>query len=260
MSQLNNTNSTVAEAGSEYKPSNFRIFSVRTGKRMLHVEDCLHINRIRFDLWAYEKGNGSTGHVDAYLTVDDARLLGYLLTIADTSTPIERNGGGVVKGNVIARIFQMEKADNANHPVRITITNAPGNRQQSGLISINKGASPTKLQILLSTEECCKLGLALREHLQAWSAATYTARVNAGTYHPAPLGDGDIIDEQDTPPAGDDPDDKPEPVKLAYADGSLVSDNQAEIDAYTLYCERMRAKPEDIGTLRQWLRTQNRPK
>ena len=265
MSQQNGT--STSKEGSEYLPSNFRIFSVRTAKRMLHVEDCLHIGRIRFDLWSYEKGNGSTGHVDAYVTTDDARLIGYLLTVADTSSALERNGGGVVKGNVIARTFKMEATDKADYPIRITVANAPGSRQENGLISINKGATPTRIQTLISPIDAYKLGLALAEHLQAWATATYDRRTTAGVYRPVQPTPGDVIDEPADQPEGYDPgpdgygpDDQPEPANpptVTYLDGTEVSDNEAEIAAFALYCERTGNKPDSLPSLRSWVRRHN---
>jgi hypothetical protein len=265
------TNGT-AKAGSEYVPSNFRIISIRTAKRMLHIEDCLHIGRVRFDAWAYEKGNGSTAHVDAYLTPDDARLIASEFIQGRIELPIERSGGGVVKGNVIARTFKMEAATGTDYPIRVTVGNAPGSRQPSGLITINQGATPVRVQVLISATEARKLGLAIREHLQAWAAATYTARLSAGTYHPTQAEPGDIIPEQsgadviDEQVLADDdnptPDDQgtqpdttetqPPEVIVTYLDGKPVSDNEAEIAAFATYCHIVGNKPDSLPSLRSW--------
>jgi hypothetical protein len=273
------TNGT-AKAGSEYVPSNFRIISIRTAKRMLHIEDCLHIGRVRFDAWAYERGNGSTAHVDAYLTPDDARLIASEFIQGRIELPIERSGGGVVKGNVIARTFKMEAATGTDYPIRVTVGNAPGSRQPSGLITINQGATPVRVQVLISATEARKLGLAIREHLQAWAAATYTARLSAGTYHPTQAEPGDVIDEDllidddnptpdsqgteplpaprpDAPGSGQGAGTQPPEVIVTYLDGRPVSDNEAEVAAFALYCDRTGNKPDSVASLRSWVRRQS---
>ena len=69
-----------------YKPGNCRIISLRTARRILHVEDCLQWGKIRFELWDYARGQGAAAHTDAYLDVDTARVLAAELATGTLTT------------------------------------------------------------------------------------------------------------------------------------------------------------------------------
>lgn len=64
---------TIAKEAPQYKRGNYRIISVRTSRRIRHIEDCLEWGKVRFELWDYARKQGAVGHVDAYLGADQAR-------------------------------------------------------------------------------------------------------------------------------------------------------------------------------------------
>ena len=112
-----------------YKPTNHRIISIRQKNRILHIEDALDLDRIRFDLWDYTRGNGAAGHVDAYVERHTARALASELATGrlNLTDKLQDSGGGTVNGTVTARLFSIENAD-TNNPIRITIVNGPGTK------------------------------------------------------------------------------------------------------------------------------------
>ena len=186
-------------------------------------------------------------------------------------------GGGTVKGQVTSRILKIETADTRN-PIRITVKNGPGARQRSGLISPQKGAKMTALQILLSHLDAKRTGLAILHHLQAWATVTYLNRIESETWRPR-----SVTDLTDTPP----PDFLEEPGAcgervlegpgrttdpttgeilalssaegagngdpvLRYGDGSPVSDNPEEQKAFRAHVATAKAIPANIDALREW--------
>lgn len=238
---------------SGYKPGNYRIISLRTARRILHVEDCLQLGKIRFDLWDYTRGQGAAAHVDAYLDVDTARVLAAELASEGLTTTdgLEELGGGSVKGQIVARALKVEMADTRN-PIRISIRNGPGVRQPSGLISPAGGARMTSIQILLSWLDAKRVGLALLHHLQAWATVTYSQRLEAGTWQSRdegssePLGPlaaeaitGDLYGAQDR--------------SLRYADGTPVGDSAAEQEAFRAYIQALESVPRSVDVLREWI-------
>ena len=244
-----------------YKPANHRIISLRQQRRILHVEDCLDIGKVRLDLYEYNKGDGANAHVDFYLNTDDARVLAAELATGRLvlTNGLELQGGGK-NGQVTARTFKVEEADTQN-PIRLSMANGPGVLLDSGLIAFKKGSKPTRINILIGRYDAKKFGLALLQHLQAWAAATYRDRVSTGTWqprqwqdyeHPATAGEEEnpVADTVVDALTGEIPAD---PV-LRYGDGSTVSDNQAEIDAYVAFSQAQAAPPESIHALRTWVK------
>jgi hypothetical protein len=281
----------IAEQKTEYKPRNLRIVSLRTARRMLHVEDVLDFARVRVELWAYEKGAGATGHADAYLDVDTARVLAAFLAAGSLPEPIEEAGGGLVAGQLTARIFRAEEAEGTQNPIRITVTNGPGTRQPNGLISITRGAAVEKVQVLLSRMDARRIGLALAEHLQAWATHTYAARRAAGTWRPEPAESRSDSPEPDVdepggaapgvePAAGETlpaarsadvtrlepgpgseaeggpgPGGEAEPESsLRYGNGAAVGEGEAEIQAFHAYVAAEKTVPVSVDALRSWVR------
>lgn len=258
---------------SSYKPANFRIISIRQKQRILHVEDSLDIGKIRLDLYDYQRGNGARNNCDFYIDADVARLIAYELAAPrlETTDGLELQGGSR-NGEVTARSFKLELTDN-NNPYRLTIANGPGTRLDSGLITFNKGVTPTRLAMLLSRIDAKTLGLALIEHLHAWAANTYAERITDGIFQPedprprAPQ-DGDIVglcptchsspcicekleERRRTAETGEVFEDQ-DPV-LRYANSKPVGDKDAEVKAFRAYVAAQRQIPPDVDALRQWI-------
>lgn len=242
----------VAEKKAEYLPRNYRIISHRTQRRIFHIEDALELERLRMEIWDYSKGSGAKGNVEAYVDVHTARLLASELVAGrlDEMDGRQEMGGGVVQGEVTSRILHTENTDTKN-PIRITIRNGPGLRQPSGLISPAKGQPQVSLSVLLSRFDARRIGLAMLEHLQAWAVNTYTARVAAGTWQPQSEDEGPVSPflEETTP------DGTTDARPRRYVNGDPVGDNPAEIQAFDAYVGSENRIPEDVDTLRAWVRS-----
>lgn len=169
-----------------YRPRNFRIITHTTQKRILHVEDALAIGQIHFELWDFVRGQGSRGKVEAYVGVDDARLLCADLAAGRLPGRFQSLGGSRRDQAVIARVITVEETD-TNNPIKISIQNGPGFLQPNGLItpawwSKNSETRPDELAILLSWPVARKIGLAVKDHITAWMVASYYQRIASGTW------------------------------------------------------------------------------
>jgi hypothetical protein len=253
-----------------YKPRNFRIISIRTAKRILHIEDHLDIDRIMFDLWSYAKGNGADNHVQAWVERHTARVIAMELAAGRlTATDgLQDQGGGTINGTITARIFTIENADTKN-PIRITVSNAPGERQANGLISYKTGSTPTRISILLSPLDAKRIGLAILDHIRAWEVRTLFDRRDRAVWNPTPTGTEielcpkcscrpcicDTLDNTPDPTTGEvDTDDD-----LTYADGTiagLTKDPEAELAAFAMFVKSQKRKPKDVEALRVWVMNQ----
>lgn len=167
-----------------YLPAYHRIISITTNKRILHVEDCLHMDKIRLDLYEYERGKGATAHAEHYLDLHTARRIAWELA-HDQTTTHEEFKGTHRDGQPQARTLTLQDlGDTARQPIKLTIANGPGQLLDTGAIKPKPGAQQTRISILLARSTARSTGLALLQHLQAWATATYLQRVQQGRWQP----------------------------------------------------------------------------
>ena len=159
-----------------YRPRNLRIFSYRTNKIMMHIEDMLDLGKIAIDMWQYSKGNGSSQHFTCYVDVTDARLIAHLILIGklDQWTDYKGSANGST-GEIVARVLRLEwTTETRIAGLRINCAAGSGTRMDTG--AVKPAGKLDSLTALLPADEAMKMALAIREHLQAWSAATYYTR------------------------------------------------------------------------------------
>ena len=169
----------------EYKPRNFRIISYTSKARILHVEDALDLGKIRLEMWSYEKGKGASANVEHYMDADDARLLFVDLSSGQLPEKYEELKGTFRDGEPQSRTLRVEDlGDKARQPIKITISNGPGEVLGAGAIKPKKGAKRTEISVLLPRREARKIALAVLAHMNAWAAATYYRRLAEGIWQP----------------------------------------------------------------------------
>lgn len=171
----------------DYLPRNFRIYTHTTKNRILHIEDALEIGQIRFDFYAFRQGQGTTAQAEAYVEVDEARLLFDQMRTGRLPARFQAIGGRQ-RGEIVSRVLTVEEVQ-ANNPIKITVQNGAGVPQDNGLITPawwgNDGVEPqVDIAILLDRRTARKLALAVLDHLTAWAAATYYQRVVDNTWQP----------------------------------------------------------------------------
>ena len=189
-----------------YKPRYFRIYSHRTKTRILHIGDALDLDRIHLDLYDYERGQGTKGHVEFFIHRTEARIIfSDMITCSLPTDPkgiyLELMSGTPRDGKLQARTFKIEVigTPDARKPLAFEVMNCEGERMGEGAVKPKRGAQQTRVRALMDWRTARKVALSVLSHMNAWEAASYHSRIAAETWQP---------DEQPPlidPPAAPDP-------------------------------------------------------
>jgi hypothetical protein len=157
------------------------IYVYATNKNFLNLYDALRIDKIKVEIAGYDPAtNRQTGHATAWIDVDDARLLSYLICQRSfagvTSGRWEKYGGsqrddGRMESRTLAIDWdQGENGRFARYPYRITVTNGPGKKTATGGVSPD-GPATSQLSMRLPETDMIKVMLALGDYIHAYEAA-----------------------------------------------------------------------------------------
>jgi hypothetical protein len=157
------------------------IFVYATNKNFLNLYDALRIDKIKVEIAGYDPAtNRQTGHATAWIDLDDARLLSYLVcqrSFAEvTGGRWEKYGGSQRDdGRMESRTLSIEwdQGENgrfARFPYRLTVTNGPGKKTATGGVSPD-GKPTAQLAIRLPETDMIKVMLALGDYIRSYEAA-----------------------------------------------------------------------------------------
>jgi hypothetical protein len=185
-----------------YRLLNFRIVRLVTRSKILTVEDLLRFRKLTFTLTDYEKGQGAKASVAYHMDQDKAALVAYdLLHYRPGDRPAwdaeTQYKGTRKKGELEARTFTLELVNGTKNPVRMTITNGPGEPAgTTGAIKPKAGEEQTTVATLLSWTDLRTIGLQILLHMQAWSTMTYYSRIQQETWQPSDQAAPPDVDEE----------------------------------------------------------------
>ena len=163
-----------------YKPRNYRIVRHVTKTRILDIQDLLEIGKLRFELVEYAEGVGATQAAEHFAEPDAIALV---LDDILNGRPWERyvEYKGAQQGDVvISRVLTVERVE-ARNPIKITVSRGPGKMVEKGAIQ-PVGKPEVSVSVLLSEFDARRIAHTVLRHLTAYEAATYHARVAAGTW------------------------------------------------------------------------------
>jgi len=165
-----------------YKPRNYRIVRHVTKNRILDIQDALEIGKLRIELVEFVEGQGATLSVEHFAEPDALALVCHdILEGRPWEKYVEYKG--VVQGEtVISRVLVLERVE-ARNPIKITVSRGPGKVVSQGAIQ-PLGKPEASLSVLLSEFDARRIAFTVLRHLAAYEAATYHARVAAGTRQP----------------------------------------------------------------------------
>src|SRR4051812_47186293 len=157
------------------------IYVYATNKNFLNLYDALRIDKVKLEIAGYDPAtNRQTGQANAWLDVDDARLLCHLATNRIfgpvTGGKWEKFGGSQKDdGSIESRTLSIEWDEGENgrfarYPYRITIANGPGRKTQTGGVSPD-GPARSLLSMRLPELDMIKVMLALGDYIHAYEAA-----------------------------------------------------------------------------------------
>jgi hypothetical protein len=157
------------------------IYVYATNKNFLNLYDALRIDKVKIEIAGYDPGsNRQTGLANAWLDLDDARLLSHLicnrLFAGVTGGRWEKYGGSQRDdGHIESRVFSVEwdEGDNgrfSRFPYRVNISNGPGKRTATGGVAPD-GTPTAQMSMRLPELDMIKTMLALGAYLAAYEAA-----------------------------------------------------------------------------------------
>jgi hypothetical protein len=148
-----------------------------TNKAFFHVEDTLSIEKVKFFMGSYVKGQGSKATVVHYLNVGDARVIAFDLAVRGSLSTkfVDYKGSpNALNGKPLSRVLKIEDRGNeAKRPIVIQAANGPGEITGQGAIK-PAGKPSAEVAIFLTRHEARKLGHAIQNYLQAWETAKMT--------------------------------------------------------------------------------------
>ncbi|MCL6429418.1 MAG: hypothetical protein K6V36_00990 [Anaerolineae bacterium] len=171
---------------STYKPRNFRVVRHVTKSRILDIQDALDIGKLRIELVEYTEGEGATQSVEHYAEPDALALVLYDILQGRPWEKYVEFKGSAQGETVISRVLVLERVE-ARNPVKITISRGPGKVTGQGAIQ-PLGKPEVSVSVLLSEFDARRIAFTVLRHMIAYEAATYHARVAAGTRRPGEAG------------------------------------------------------------------------
>lgn len=163
----------------EYKPRNYRLVRHVTRTRILDVQDCLEIGKLRIEVVEFEPGKGATRAAEHYAEPDAVALLSHDMLHGRPWETYTEFKGGVRDGKVESRVLCIERVE-ARNPIKITVSRGPGEKTGTGAVK-PAGKPEVSVSVLLSDADARRVAHMILRHMAAWEAATYHQRVEAGT-------------------------------------------------------------------------------
>jgi hypothetical protein len=165
-----------------YKPRNYRIVRHVTKNRILDIQDTLEIGKLRIELVEFAEGKGATLAVEHFAEPDALALICHDILHGRPWEKYVEYKGSVQGETVTSRVLVVEQVQ-ARNPIKITVARGPGKVVGQGAIQ-PLGKPEDTLSVLLSEFDARRIALTLLRHMAAYEAATYHARVAAGTRKP----------------------------------------------------------------------------
>lgn len=162
-----------------YKPRHFRIIRHVTKNRILDIQDCLDIDKLRIEIVEFAEGQGAKLSVEHFAEPDALALVCHDIL---AGRPLDKyiEFKGTAQGEAVtSRVLVVERVQ-ARNPIKITVSRGPGKVVGPGGIQ-PLGKPEASLSMLLSEFDARRFAFTILRHLAAFEAATYHARVAAGT-------------------------------------------------------------------------------
>ena len=162
------------ERGGRLSPE---IFVYATNKNFLNVYDALRIDKIKVEIAGYDPAtNRQTGHATGWLDTSEMRLLAHLVSqrqfASVTGGRWEKFGGsqrddGLIESRTVT--VEWDEGDGgrfARMPYRLTITNGPGRRTQTGAVT-PAGEPTARLSMRMAEMDMMRIMLAVEAYIRA---------------------------------------------------------------------------------------------
>lgn len=166
-----------------YRPRHFRIIRHVTKNRILDIQDFLSIGKLRIEIVEYVEGEGAKLSVEHFAEPDALALVCFDILHGRPFDKYVEYKGTPQGEAAVSRVLVVERVE-ARNPFKITVSRGPGKVTETGAIQ-PLGKPEASLSMLLSEFDARRIAYTILRHLAAFEAATYHARVAAGTRHDA---------------------------------------------------------------------------
>ena len=165
-----------------YRPRHLRIVRHVTKNRILDIQDLLDIGKLRIEIVEYAEGEGAKLSVEHFAEPDALAVVCHDILEGRPFEKYVEYKGTPQSEAATSRVLVVERVD-ARNPFKITVSRGPGKVMGTGAIQ-PVGKPEASLSMLLSEFDARRIAFTILRHLAAFEAATYHARVAAGTRRP----------------------------------------------------------------------------
>jgi hypothetical protein len=257
-----------------------RLYSHVTQSRFLHIEDSLHIGKLRLFAGTYRRNEGLTDHCHHFLDIPDARVIFAALAGGRGEfNHKEYKGTPPVNGrSAVSRVLSVTaKGEN----VYIELKSGLGKLTDTGAI-LPAGQATTAVNVSFKRYEAQRMGASVLAHLRAWdtvrmlahqeligtppayllvptvSEAELAAAMPNGNgrngQKPQPVVNGTAVSDPTQPAANGRANAQPS-ADLMYGDGTAVdATNQTEIQTYRRHLTEKQMLPQSKEALLAYYR------
>lgn len=241
-----------------------RFFSQVTQRTYFHIDDALAIGKLKLVAGSYTRGQGASVQVYCYVELYEflADMHGIL---RGKVVPRKAFTGSRVEGEVQSRTYSIGSQNGEKPKVFITIENGPGILTKNGAVTPGQGAKE-KVNVAFTIDKARAMAIQMLMLGQAWTAEQMRGMGGMISGYPAyglshiPVADvtqADGVRATGNYPQVQDSGSRnhkaaPSPVEngLMYGDGTPVSNNTAEVEAFQAFVQSKRHVPENQQVLR----------
>ncbi len=262
-----------------------RLYSYVTQSRFLHVEDSLHIGKLRLFAGTYRRNEGMSDHCHHFLDTPDARVIFAALAAGRGEFQHKEYKGTPPTGGrtAVSRVLSVTaKGEN----VYVELKSGPGKLAETGAI-MPAGQATTAVNVSFKRYEAQRMAASVLAYLRAWdvvrmlthqelvgvpppyllvptvSEAELAAAMPNGNgrngQRPQPVANGTAVFTSTQPAANGNGRANAQTavghVGLTYGDGTAVDQsNQTEVETFQSYLAVKQAAPESKETLLAYYR------
>lgn len=161
-------------------PTRIRIYSHLTASHFLHVEDALHIDKLRLFVGTYQPGAGMTAGTHAFVDTADAWVILDALARGEPDFHHQEYKGTAPQHGrpAVSRMLSIATKD---EQVTIALQTGPGKATPTGAITPH-GRPDVTVDVVFPLYEARRLGAVVLAYLQAWEVLRMLC------YHPLATG------------------------------------------------------------------------
>jgi hypothetical protein len=260
-----------------------RLYSHVTQSRFLHIEDSLHIGKLRLFAGTYRRNQGMADHCHHFLDIPDARVI-FAALAAGRGEFNHKEYKGTPPVNGRAAVSRVLSVTAKGENVYVELKGGPGKLADTGAI-MPAGQATTAVNVSFKRYEAQRMAASVLAYLRAWDVVRMlthqelvgappayllvptvseaelaaAAMPNGNGHKPQPVVNGTAVSGPTQPAANGNGRANAQsvvgPVDLLYGDGTAVDvGNQTEVQTYQRYLAEKQTSPQSKRALLAYYR------